>query len=226
MEEKVLALNKKIWAGERSFQMIGRIGSLRCAARLERVTGKSQYCDRTRNLLHQNDAKRIFSSSSSLLNSLFQSHDKDQMPPVKPHRVSPKLKVTDPNILKPPYADTGKVSDSNAHIILLHGPESVERMSKAARIARRCLDLACSLAKPGITTDEIDVKVHEAILAEGAYPSPLNYSGFPKSMCSSVNEIICHGIPDSRPLQYGDVVSFDVSCYYGGVHGDNCGTGE
>jgi methionyl aminopeptidase len=103
-------------------------------------------------------------------------------------------------------------------------------MRKAARIARETLDLACSLAVVGVTTDAIDAAVHDAILSKGAYPSPLNYAGFPKSLCSSINEIICHGIPDLRPLEFGDVVSFDVSCYLYfpddqvGVHGDNCAT--
>jgi methionyl aminopeptidase len=76
-----------------------------------------------------------------------------------------------------------------------------------------------------ITTDDIDALVHERIISYGAYPSPLNYSGFPKSVCTSVNEVICHGIPDTtRVLQYGDVVSIDVSCYVNQVHGDNCAT--
>jgi len=108
--------------------------------------------------------------------------------------------------------------------ILIHSAVSAERMSAAARLARRMLDYTCSLAKPGITTDEIDRQVHQRILREGAYPSPLNYAGFPKSVCSSVNEVICHGIPDARELTEGDVVSFDVSCFFGGVHGDNCAT--
>jgi methionyl aminopeptidase len=87
------------------------------------------------------------------------------------------------------------------------------------------LDYACSLATPGVETDDIDTAVHEAIIQQGnAYPSPLNYVGFPKSLCSSINEIICHGIPDTRPLQSGDIVSFDVSCFVNGVHGDNCAT--
>eukprot|EP00536_Pseudo-nitzschia_multiseries_P003303 jgi/Psemu1/185545/e_gw1.50.101.1 len=97
-------------------------------------------------------------------------------------------------------------------------------MRHAAKLARRVLDHACALAKPGVTTDEVDVAVHEALLEAGAYPSPLNYVGFPKSLCSSVNEVICHGIPDTRPLEFGDIVSFDVSCYVNGVHGDNCAT--
>lgn len=208
-----------------NISMIGNnIGSLR-HVRIKRMVDNIHAIRHSYGICHWYDGmKRPFSSSSNLLDSIFQNSN-DKIPPMKAHKVSPMLKVTDPKITKPSYAETGKVFEGNAHLILLHGPESIERMSKAARIARRCLDLACSLVKPSVTTDEIDKAVHKAILAEGAYPSPLNYSGFPKSMCSSVNEIICHGIPDSRPLQYGDVVSFDVSCYIGGVHGDNCGTG-
>jgi methionyl aminopeptidase len=76
----------------------------------------------------------------------------------------------------------------------------------------------------GTTTEQINKLLHNAALKHGAYPSPLNYMGFPKSVCSSINEVVCHGIPDDRPLELGDVVSFDVSCYVGGVHGDNCAT--
>jgi methionyl aminopeptidase len=101
-------------------------------------------------------------------------------------------------------------------------------MRAAAQLARQGLDLACGMAvrahEIGRTTDDIDTAVHQYIVHAGAYPSPLGYLGFPKSICSSVNEVICHGIPDQRPLQFGDVVSFDVSCYLDGVHGDNCAT--
>jgi methionyl aminopeptidase len=104
-------------------------------------------------------------------------------------------------------------------------PASVQQMREAARVARTLLDYACTLAQPGVTTDEIDARVHDRCVQDyQTYPSPLNYAGFPKSICSSVNEIICHGIPDTRPLQLGDVVSFDVSCFHKGVHGDNCAT--
>jgi len=108
--------------------------------------------------------------------------------------------------------------------ILIHDAKSAEKMRQAARLARKILDHACSMAKPGVTTDEIDEEVHEAIIAHNAYPSPLNYADFPKSVCSSINEVICHGIPDSRPLEEGDIVAFDVSCFLNGVHGDNCAT--
>lgn len=107
---------------------------------------------------------------------------------------------------------------------MLHDEASIIKMRNAARLARKILDVACTLAQPGVTTDDIDAQVHNAIIAEEAYPSPLNYAAFPKSVCSSVNEVICHGIPDQRPLELGDVVSFDVSCYLDGVHGDNCAT--
>ncbi|NCX31707.1 MAG: type I pantothenate kinase [Actinobacteria bacterium] len=84
--------------------------------------------------------------------------------------------------------------------------------------------LAGELVKPGVTTDEIDEHVHRMCIERGAYPSPLNYQKFPKSVCTSVNEVICHGIPDSRELQDGDIVNLDVTCYLDGVHGDTNAT--
>ena len=141
-----------------------------------------------------------------------------------PHSLSA-TKTVPPDIPRPPYAATGAIPPSKyIHQILLHDETTIPRMKNAARLARRVLDYACSLAKPGVLTDGIDTAVHQAIIDAGAYPSPLNYAGFPKSVCTSVNEVICHGIPDSRPLQRGDIVSFDVSCFVGGVHGDNCAT--
>eukprot|EP01035_Chromulina_nebulosa_P017924 gene17924-23545_t len=86
------------------------------------------------------------------------------------------------------------------------------------------LDFANSKVCVGITTDEIDRLTHEEIIKHGAYPSPINYYGFPKSICTSVNEVVCHGIPDNRPLENGDVISIDISLYLDGFHGDNCGT--
>src|SRR5688500_5635984 len=87
-------------------------------------------------------------------------------------------------------------------------------------MSREVLDIAGKAVRVGITTDEIDAIVHEAIISRNAYPSPLNYKGFPKSCCTSVNEVICHGIPDTRPLEDGDIVNVDISVFYGGVHGD------
>lgn len=82
------------------------------------------------------------------------------------------------------------------------------------------LEEAKSIIKPGVTTDEIDRIVHEKCIELGAYPSPLNYQGFPKSCCTSVNEVICHGIPDLRPLQDGDICNVDISVFRDGLHAD------
>ena len=177
-------------------------------------------------------------ASRSLLSRSFSAHNEapsgsnpEESPvpsvhrtPVRPFPLSA-TKPVPPHIVRPPYASSGIVPyPQHADSVYLHEPEVQTRMKAAAKLARRTLDLACSLAQPGVTTDEIDTHVHEAIIAAGAYPSPLNYAGFPKSLCSSINEVICHGIPDERPLEFGDVVSFDVSCFLNGVHGDNCAT--
>jgi methionyl aminopeptidase len=97
-------------------------------------------------------------------------------------------------------------------------------MRIAGATAAEVLALAGKFVKPGITTDAIDEYVHQLCIDRGAYPSPLNYSGYPKSVCTSVNEVICHGIPDSRVLEEGDIINLDVTCYINGVHGDTNAT--
>mmetsp|Transcript_23164 Transcript_23164/g.69662 ORF Transcript_23164/g.69662 Transcript_23164/m.69662 type:complete len:361 (-) Transcript_23164:74-1156(-) len=128
-----------------------------------------------------------------------------------------------PQIARPSYARTGLVSPGPAAAAICDAA-TIERLRRAGRLARRVLDYACSLAAPGVSTDAIDALVHDRIVAEGAYPAPYNYMGFPKSLCASPNDVICHGIPDSRVLADGDVVSFDASVFVDGVFGDNCGT--
>jgi methionyl aminopeptidase len=93
-------------------------------------------------------------------------------------------------------------------------------MRASCKLAALVLEHAGSLVKPGVTTDEIDRAVHKMIIDNNAYPSPLNYGGFPKSVCTSVNECVCHGIPDCRPLEDGDIVNIDVTVYLDGYHGD------
>ena len=97
-------------------------------------------------------------------------------------------------------------------------------MREAGAIACEAMHEAGRAVRPGVTTDELDRIVHTYILDHGAYPSTLGYRGFPKSCCTSVNEVICHGIPDLRPLEDGDVVKIDVTAFKNGVHGDNCST--
>jgi methionyl aminopeptidase len=105
-----------------------------------------------------------------------------------------------------------------------YSPEEVAKIRNASRIAAQALELVLGAAKPGVTTDELDRLGHEFIVSKGAYPSTLGYRGFPKSLCSSVNEVICHGIPDDTVLEDGDIVNIDVSAYLDGFHGDTNGT--
>ena len=135
--------------------------------------------------------------------------------------VSPMRSVPD-HIVRPPYAATGEAPRWPEPRV--KSPEIIEAMRHSCAMAAEVLRLAGERVKPGVTTDEIDVFVHEACIERGAYPSPLNYHGYPKSVCTSVNEIICHGIPDSRPLLDGDIVNLDVTTYIGGVHGDTNAT--
>jgi methionyl aminopeptidase len=103
-------------------------------------------------------------------------------------------------------------------------PEVIERIRVASTIAARALALVGEHVAPGVTTDELDRIGHEYMLDHHAYPSTLGYRGFPKSLCTSINEVICHGIPDSTVLEDGDIVNVDVTAYIGGVHGDNNAT--
>lgn len=103
-------------------------------------------------------------------------------------------------------------------------PEVIERIRVASTIAARALALVGEHVAPGVTTDELDRIGHEYMLDHHAYPSTLGYRGFPKSLCTSINEVICHGIPDSTVLEDGDIVNVDVTAYVGGVHGDNNAT--
>ncbi|MGH3940538.1 MAG: type I methionyl aminopeptidase [Pseudonocardiaceae bacterium] len=103
-------------------------------------------------------------------------------------------------------------------------PEVIEAMWVAGRIAAAALAEGGRAVAPGVTTDEIDAVVHEFLLDHGAYPSTLGYKGFPKSCCTSLNEVICHGIPDSTVIEDGDIVNIDVTAFIGGVHGDTNAT--
>ncbi|GAA5839680.1 hypothetical protein JCM11251_002558 [Rhodosporidiobolus azoricus] len=102
--------------------------------------------------------------------------------------------------------------------------QEIEGMRKACKLAREVLDIAAAAIRPGITTLEIDEIVHAEAIKRNSYPSPLNYHKFPRSVCTSINEVICHGIPDARPLEDGDIVNLDVTIYHGGFHADLNGT--
>jgi len=140
---------------------------------------------------------------------------------IRPGRLSPPRSVP-ADIDRPPYAETGvPVRVPESHV---RTPEVIERMRRAGREAAQVLQTVAEAIAPGVTTDELDALCHEETVRRGAYPSPLNYGGFPKSLCTSVNEVICHGIPDDRALRDGDIVNLDVTIYLDGVHGDTNAT--
>ncbi|KAK4520745.1 uncharacterized protein ATC70_006625 [Mucor velutinosus] len=141
--------------------------------------------------------------------------------PLSPRRQVPA------EIARPDYSETG-ISKSEymarSSDIKVCNAEEIEGIRKACAITREVLEIAANSIRVGMTTDELDAIVHEATIKRGAYPSPLNYNYFPKSCCTSLNEVICHGIPDQRPLEDGDILNIDISCFYNGFHGDTNGT--
>ena len=140
---------------------------------------------------------------------------------VRPGRLSP-TRVVPPEIPRPPYAESGvPVRRADRHV---RSPEVIEKMRVACRAAAEVLQTVGAAVAPGVTTDELDALCHEECIRRGGYPSPLNYGAFPKSLCTSVNEVICHGIPDDRALIDGDIVNLDVTIYLDGVHGDTNAT--
>lgn len=143
------------------------------------------------------------------------------MTTIKPYPVSPRRPVP-ASIPRPHYVDRPAPERyTGSHV---QSPETIEAMRESSRIASDAMYAAAAAIAPGVTTDQLDAVAHEYMLDHGAYPSALGYRGFPKAICTSVNEVICHGIPDARPLEDGDLVKIDVTAFKNGVHGDNCGT--
>ena len=136
--------------------------------------------------------------------------------PISPGQLSPWREVP-ASIVRPEYVGKKQPKRSDR---VVQTPETIEKMRVAGRLAAQATVLAGEYAKPGVTTDEIDRVVHEFLCDHGAYPSTLGYKGFPKSCCTSLNEVICHGIPDSTVIEDGDILNVDVTAYLDGVHGD------
>ncbi|AKK11344.1 methionine aminopeptidase, type I [Corynebacterium uterequi] len=127
------------------------------------------------------------------------------------------------NIERPEYVWKDEVQEAIGEPFV-QTPETIEAMREASRIAANALALAGAAVEPGKTTSEIDEIAHEYIISQGAYPSCVGYRGFTKSSCISLNEIVCHGIPDSTVIEDGDIVNIDVTAYKNGVHGDTNAT--
>lgn len=143
------------------------------------------------------------------------------MTAVAPATISPRRPVP-AHIAHPEYVD--KPAPEKFTGSEVKDAETIEKMRVAGRLAARARDLVGSHVEPGVTTDELDRIGHEFLCDHGAYPSTLGYRGFPKSLCSSVNEVVCHGIPDGRRVEDGDIVNIDITAYLDGVHGDTNAT--
>jgi methionyl aminopeptidase len=133
-------------------------------------------------------------------------------------KVSPMRSVPN-SIVRPEYV--GKVAPAKYTGSDVKSPEQVAKIRRSGRIAAQAIELVGEHAKPGVTTDELDRIAHEFLISQGAYPSTLGYRGYPKSICSSINEVICHGIPDDTVLEDGDIVNIDITAYIDGFHGDS-----
>ncbi|ANY23257.1 MULTISPECIES: type I methionyl aminopeptidase [Gordonia] len=138
-----------------------------------------------------------------------------------PGIVSPVRSVPD-SIERPEYV--WKPTVNEGHEPWVQTAETIEKMRIASKIAANALAEAGRAVAPGVTTDELDAIAHEYMIDHGAYPSTLGYKDFPKSCCTSLNEVICHGIPDSTVIEDGDIVNIDVTAYIHGVHGDTNAT--
>ncbi|MDR7360743.1 type I methionyl aminopeptidase [Nocardioides marmoribigeumensis] len=138
-----------------------------------------------------------------------------------PASISPRRSVP-PHIARPEYVDRPAPAPYDGPEV--KDAETIERMRVAGRLAAQALQEVGRHVAPGVTTDELDRVGHEFLCDHGAYPSTLGYRGFPKSLCTSVNEVICHGIPDSRRIEDGDIVNVDITAFLDGVHGDTNAT--
>lgn len=143
---------------------------------------------------------------------------------VVPGTISPRRPVP-ADIERPHYAEHGGTDDRSEPMV--KDADTLERMRRTGRAAAEILRQVGDAIAPGVTTDELDELCHQLCIEAGGYPSPLNYGidpPFPKSLCTSVNEVICHGIPDSRRLRDGDIINLDVTLFREGVHGDTNAT--
>jgi methionyl aminopeptidase len=123
------------------------------------------------------------------------------------------------DIIRPEYV--GKSAPAKFTGSDVKTADQIAKIKAAGKIAAQAIQLVGEACRPGVTTDELDRIGHEFVISQGAYPSTLGYRGFPKSLCSSLNEVICHGIPDDTVLQDGDIINIDITAFKDGFHGDS-----
>jgi methionyl aminopeptidase len=143
---------------------------------------------------------------------------KDSAGHLIPGRVTA-MRAVPPRIPRPEYV--GKAGPTPSDRGDVYSPEEIELIRESGRIAARAIERVGEAVRPGITTEELDAIGHEFLIEHDAYPSTLGYRGYPKSICSSVNEVVCHGIPDDTVLADGDIVNIDITAYRNGYHGDS-----
>jgi methionyl aminopeptidase len=139
---------------------------------------------------------------------------------LRPGRLSPPRQVP-ADIVRPEYVGRKKPKLGEPDI---KDADTIARMRIASKLAAQALEEVGRAIRPGVTTDYLDQVGHDFLVSHGAYPSPLGYKGYPKSLCTSLNEVICHGIPDDTVVADGDIVNIDVTAFIGGVHGDTNAT--
>ena len=148
------------------------------------------------------------------------SGPRDQrLPTVRPGHISA-IRAVPAGIARPDYVGNGG-RPGKLNVALIKSPDTIARMRLACQAAAKVAAAVKAEARPGVTTDHLDAVAHQSYIDFGGYPSTLGYGGYRKSICTSVNEVICHGIPDDRPLEDGDIVNIDVTIFLDGVHGDH-----
>lgn len=167
--------------------------------------------------------ERSLDPSAKRRREMFESYN--YTGPLRAGEVVLPLRAVPPHIPRPDYADCGRSADeerfnSSSTRFRVLDAAGIAGMRAAARVGREVLDVGVRTAGVGVSTEAVDAAVHAACVERDAYPSPLNYYGFPKACCTSVNEVICHGIPDMRPLRSGDILNIDITVYYRGFHAD------
>lgn len=138
---------------------------------------------------------------------------------IRPGKVSP-MRTVPAHIPRPDYVLNGGRPVGKREWCTKTTPDEIARMREACAKARETLDYIIDHVAPGVTTETLDRLAHEKMISLGGYPSTLGYQGYKKSICTSINEVICHGIPDDRPLREGDIINCDVTIFYNGMHGD------
>jgi methionyl aminopeptidase len=143
---------------------------------------------------------------------------KDSAGHLIPGRVTA-MRAVPSRIPRPEYV--GKPGPAPSDLGDVYTPEEIALIRESGRIAARAIERVGQAVRPGVTTEELDAIGHEFLIEHDAYPSTLGYRGYPKSLCSSVNEVVCHGIPDDTVLEDGDIVNIDITAYKNGFHGDS-----